>query len=289
MSKIYVRILAVICVIFAVRSIEAKVYWLPDFLDKNQDRNDNRTNIADDKPNDGISCATYGFLSASEISGMDCEQERIANVGICYKNCVCNEKDYPYTSSNCKGDYAPGGTSCQGEHYSECLCKSSFKYDSSNCKSPNILSGATCSDDDGKHYEECLDACSQYGSLPDISDCPYGCKVTASNCSSKCSQCYSDNCRNRPDNSTDYGCQKYWQDCTSKCETGKTCTPTDCSGYTLSSCPANASCESCTSGCGDDTPRYKYAQCNNGYTDFDNYWCSGALRTFLEKIKGTLQ
>lgn len=284
----YVFFLSVLLLITMSTAV-AKVYWLPDYLNENEDRNDNRTNIAEDKPSSGLSCATYGFLSASEISGMECEQERIASIGVCYKNCVCNRTNFPYSSDNCKGNYAPSGTSCQGEYFSECLCSDRFKYDSSNCNNGYMPSGASCSDNVGTKYEECVDVCVKYEELPDVSDCPYGCEEVVGECNSKCSECYADNCRNRPDNITDYGCQKYWQDCSSKCETGKTCTPTDCSGYTLSSCPANASCESCTPGCGDDTPRYKYAQCNNGYTDLDNYWCSGALRIFLEKIKGTLQ
>ncbi|MBQ9732222.1 MAG: leucine-rich repeat protein, partial [Alphaproteobacteria bacterium] len=50
------------------------------------------------------------------------------------------------------------------------------------------------------------------------------------------------------------------------CEVGKTCVPTDCSAYTLTSCPANATCTNCTVGCGDSTKKYKISKCNTGYT-----------------------
>ncbi|MBQ9732460.1 MAG: leucine-rich repeat protein, partial [Alphaproteobacteria bacterium] len=61
------------------------------------------------------------------------------------------------------------------------------------------------------------------------------------------------------------GCDSYWQDCASKCEVGKTCVPTDCSAYTLTSCPANATCTNCTVGCGDSTVKYKVTKCSLDY------------------------
>ena len=184
---------------------------------------------------------------------MSCSsQTKIMNT-TCYGDCVCAPA-YNKTESSCRLEgKIPGGSACMGEYYTECLCDTSlYPYTSSSCV--YNLSGASCSDNNGKHYAECVNPC-----------------------------------EGLVDNTTDLGCEKYYAECPSMCEVGKTCVPNDCSAYTLTSCPANASCESCAPGCGDDTPRYKYAQCNNGYTDLDNYWCSGALRIFLEKIKGTLQ
>ncbi|MBQ9731819.1 MAG: hypothetical protein IJV97_01870, partial [Alphaproteobacteria bacterium] len=103
-----------------------------------------------------------------------------------------------------------------------------------------------------------------------VEPCDYGCESYFSDCSSKCQKCYADNCRNRTDNATDLGCDSYWQDCASKCEVGKTCVPTDCSAYTLTSCPANATCTNCTVGCGNSTKKYKLSSCNNGYEKSGN-------------------
>ena len=61
-------------------------------------------------------------------------------------------------------------------------------------------------------------------------------------------------------------CLSYWQECPDKCKTCETCTPTDCSGFTLSAPPANASYSSCVPGCGDNSPRYKLLSCEDGYT-----------------------
>ena len=265
MPRLCVRVLAVLCVLFVAQLVSAKVYWLPDYLDENLDRNDNRVNPSNGgsggsggNGGHGITCATYGLLSASEIYGMECEKENIARVGICYKNCVCKEDEFPYTSDNCSGDRVPSGDSCQGSHFKECLCNTkNYPYTSSNCGSGYVLGGDSCSDSDGSHYETCASVCSKYDDLPNVSDCPYGCEIVVSDCTSKCRQCYADNCLNRPDNNTDYGCEKYWDDCPSKCQTGTICTPIDCSAYTLSSCPTNALCETCSPGCEDNSVKYK--------------------------------
>lgn len=45
----------------------------------------------------------------------------------------------------------------------------------------------------------------------------------------------------------------------------QSCSPKDCSSYTLTSIPENASYDSCIPGCGDTMPRYKLLSCNSGY------------------------
>ena len=241
---------------FLASAAVAKVWLLPDYQSRQffSHRVNDLDSSTPSRDPQGVNCHTYGLIPASEIGeGMSCSsQTKIMNT-TCYGDCVCAPA-YNKTESSCRLEgKIPGGSACMGEYYTECLCDTSlYPYTSSSCV--YNLSGASCSDNNGKHYAECVNPC-----------------------------------EGLVDNTTDLGCEKYYAECPSMCEVGKTCVPNDCSAYTLTSCPANASCESCAPGCGDDTPRYKYAQCNNGYTDLDNYWCSGALRIFLEKIKGTLQ
>ncbi len=56
----------------------------------------------------------------------------------------------------------------------------------------------------------------------------------------------------------------YGRSCYKDCV--NSCVPNSCSGYDLSSCPANGSCSSCTIGCGDNSTKYKLNGCSSGYT-----------------------
>ncbi|MBE6447767.1 MAG: BspA family leucine-rich repeat surface protein [Alphaproteobacteria bacterium] len=177
-----------------VLNLQAKVYWLPDYLVQGATRG---STVAPTKTKLPLTCSTYGHKTATEASGMNCESTiSINGVGECFVGCK----------------------------------------EPSPCDLVNGLS------------------------------CQYGCKQYFATCASECEVCYADNCHNRTDNRTDYGCTSYWSDCSSKCELGKTCTKTDCSGFTLSSAPANASYSTCTPGCGDNTPRYKITACTPGLT-----------------------
>lgn len=141
-------------------------------------------------------------------------------------------------------------------------------YVDANCSKCNASS---CYTDDCHLYDH-----------PAVTSCKWGCKSTSSAiCTSKCAECYPDNCRNRTDNKTEYGCAKYWDDCSSKCQTGQTCTKRDCAaeGYIQTACPANASCgEPCQPGCGDTTNYYKYGTCNINFIDLETYWCDAAVK-----------
>ena len=243
----------------------AKVYWLPDYLGDNT----NRSNGLEDNPQNGVvdkerGCPN-GWLDAAQKGDMICDlMGNYPWVGYCYSNCKCKLDKYPYTSDNCTGTMAPSGDECNDGtvHYKECIDACETVEGVTNC--PYGCKTTYAAEGCSTECKECYtDNCHNRTS---VGSCSYGCENYFSDCSSKCQKCYADNCRNRTDNATDLGCDSYWQDCASKCEVGKTCVPTDCSAYTLTSCPANATCATCTVGCGNTTKKYKISKCNTGYT-----------------------
>ena len=323
-----------------------KVYWLPDYLQENLDRNADRVNTPSTETPDGStgsSCNMWNMYSLSEIEAkglrtQDCQYETIPDVGTCYYNCTCPSQ-YKYTSANCSGRLVLSGSVCDGK-YSQCICDKSIYTTNANigcpigkkidtnsyCKGPSdtlprykciddscydMLSPSDCSNQ-GKvcvqdlsctnkctrcayqceleanlncgnfeckqYYTDCPSKCeicyTDNCHIRDAVETPYGCEKYWDDCASKCEKAYADNCHNREDNTTDYGCQTYWDDCPSKCKVGKTCTPNDCSDFTLTSVPANASYETCTPGCGNATIYYKLIQCNSGYWDLNNFLCN---------------
>lgn len=211
--------------------------------------------------------------------------------------CLCKTDVYPYAinGSSCRfPDTAqgvcndkPSGTA----HYKACYPNTCWKYSnlvdagSASCKwgCPSYVdancqkcSASSCYTDDCHLYNH-----------PLASSCKYGCKTPSSTlCTTKCAECWPDNCRNRSDNKTEYGCQKYWADCATKCETGKTCSKRDCAaeGYIQTSCPANANCgEPCSDPCTPNAQKYyKYGTCNIGFIDLETYWCNGAVKCWWE-------
>ena len=300
-------VLGILLVIGATSGAAAKVYWLPDYLQQNLDRNVDRVNSPDagsgggeeDRPQS--SCATYGWIDAAAKGNMECAGYEVLPGGeTCFKNCACPAK-YQYTSSNCSGDKKPSGAACDGKSLS-CSCDES-KFPYTSCPAGQLLGGSTCIDDT-THYTQCIDPCAD---LTD-NDCgQFQCKQNYNQCATKCQICYTDNCHIRddvdhphgcdkfwddcaakcqtpkedpclalPDNTTDYGCEKYWQDCPTKCELGKTCTPTDCSGFPLTTPPANASYETCSPGCKSTLTYYKIISCNSGYWSLDKFLCDNS-------------
>ena len=245
----------------------AKVYWLPDYLGDNT----NRSNGLEDNPQNGVvdkerGCPN-GWLDAAQKGDMVCDlMGNYPWVGYCYSNCKCNPDKYLYTEENCSGTKAPTGSSCDDGsgtiYYNQCIDACDTVEGVTNC--PYGCKTTYEAEGCPTECKECYtDNCHNRTS---VEPCDYGCESYFSDCSSKCEKCYADNCRNRTDNATDLGCDSYWQDCASKCEVGKTCVPTDCSAYTLTSCPANATCTTCTVGCGDSSVKYKISKCNTGYT-----------------------
>ena len=166
MHKVVTSALALfICACIPAFSVKAKVYWLPDYLEDNLDRNADRVSDDNGHKTSAANCSNYGWIDASRKGNLKCTGYQIL----------------------------PGGTVC---------------------------------------YKGCYDPCKN---------------ITAADCGN-------------------LKCLSYWQDCPDKCKTCETCTPTDCSGFTLSAPPANASYSSCSPGCGDNDTRYKLLSCNDGYS-----------------------
>ena len=257
-----------------ISAVWARTYYLPDY--QKEFYSGNRTQSDDSGRHTSTpSCSDYGLASAPQTNA-DCTARRPAPGLSCY-SCSCNPKyKYSQTSSPyCLDPKILAGESCGGK-WTQCLCPSSlFPYTEENCVFPLVggnLYGGSCADDQGMHYSACSPACGELeaakgrscpagggyeeGSCKEYwgGECPYTCKVGFTDC-----------CHAREDNETDYGCEKYWRDCPTKCEVGKTCAPQDCSSYLLGTVPANASYETCTPGCGDNTPKYKLISCNDGY------------------------
>ena len=281
MRKNLWQILALCCGISFWASVAfAKVWLLPDY--QARQLYSHRVNKEDSsKPSErpqGVSCHTYGLISASEIGeGMSCSsQTRIMNV-TCYGDCACASA-YNKTEASCRLEgKIPGGSACMGEYYTECLCDTSlYPHTSSSCA--YTLSGASCSDNNGKHYAECVNPCA--GLVDNTTE--WGCESYYSQCPSMCEVGKLDPCEGLADNETELGCDKYYDECPTKCELGKTCTPNDCTGYTLTSCPSGAICESCTVGCGDDTSKYKEIGCAE-----DAFIVNGKCKLFTGAISLT--
>ena len=276
----------------------AGIYWLPDYLGKNISRGS-----SDDVGGGDIggNCEeNYGMHTPSSIDDRYTCSKYNYNVTSslkCHVNCRCKD-EYQYTSSNCSGNYTPSGGSCDGK-YNACTCKSEFQYNSSNCSGEYQLSGTSC----GGNYNACV--CKpefQYTS----SNCSGSYTTAGASCEGKYNQCvcksefrynssncsgeyevsgtscggYYNACTIRPDcaitsKDCDYGCASI-NSC-SKCTECKTCIPNaECTNanYPFSSeSIAHATFTSCTPGCRDNTPKYKFQSCVSGYVNTDTFWC----------------
>ena len=254
MARISV-VLGAVVVILCTGSADARMYFLPDYQNGAYLKRVNDNSNSDDPVStpDLRSCAVYsGFLSAEQKGNMECNiVKTFPDIGTCYSECECNPEVYPFNSSNCSYN----------------------------------LEGDTCIDTlEVEYYSNCHNPCDDF---VDNNCGSYRCKVTyaSDGCSTKCKTCYSNTC-DYPENSgyplkadCQYGCdaQGVLSGCATKCYACQTCAPNDCSGYSLSSCPANGVCESCSVGCGDSTVKYRFAQCNLGFYDKDYFICGNQL------------
>ncbi len=207
--------------------VQARTYYLPDYqatIHFGNRTNQGGTSASTPKPTP--TCGTYGlYTAASRPSNADCTMVAIPGL-VCYSCTTCSNS-YIYNSSNCTGEYVPSGNSCGGK-YDKCICDPA-KYiataDGSGCEDGETADTST----------SCVD------------------KTTGKTLYT----CIADPCYGLADNTSELGCDKYYDQCPSKCQLGSTCKPTDCSAYTLASCPSGSTCESCTPGCGDTAKRYK--------------------------------
>ena len=262
--------------LLSINLASAKVWLLPDYQQKQlfsrriSEEPKERPKNNDDENNEGndFSCSNYsGLLPLSAITGnMVCSEYFQAPGVTCCKNWICDPSSFPYTSNSCRSEgKIPTGATCTDKDgtvkYQNCECDTSiYPHILSTCD--HILSGASCTDSKGTHYQECITACEQAAKE----------NVCISNC--------------------DYGCAKKYPDCDECCIECKTCPQRDCvaEGYVATKNPAVVYDETnlCYRSCEDSTPYYKAIGCAGGYTDFDNYWCGADLEAFIAKIKGDL-
>ena len=221
----------------------------------------------------------------------------------------CEDKSKLYTTSNCKYPRAVVAASrCPflAGYYTECKCLSQFN--KTSCTAPYILGGTSC---DGK-YEKCVcpatvsltyanDKCTQYcdgkcikksctptanqsNCTNGMQNCDNGCGQNTRKCCVACTH----KITTKPANSsytysscndgsgshqiqTGWKCNPGYHEKNGGCE--KDCIANTCSGYTLSACPANATCSSCskqTTTCGGGGTVYKMTGCNSGYHQSGN-------------------
>ena len=258
----YICILTVLGCMLVVSTVSAKIYWLPDFLGKNMDRNAGGRDSDSD-----IKCPS-GWFSASAASGQVCSKKHFfSGVGWCVSGCV--EPCALRTDVKHDPDYG-----CQ-KTWDDCSTKCEIPY-TDNCRNrtDNLSVDYGCQ----KYWDDCpakcetpiTDACLSQN-CNDLT-CTYGCKTPCPNCAAKCNECV-EACDALTDNATEYGCEKYYADCPSKCERGKTCAYKDCSGYDLNSAPANSQYETCVRGCDDTTVHYRFVKCNIGYYHKTKFIC----------------
>ena len=203
-----------------------------------------------------------------------------------FKNC----EDYPHSS-------CPTGARCESCPFNV------KKYKVVACTDPYIKSEKTCVCPTATPVIYPNDVCTKYcGSTciaktctptankttctNDFRNCDNGCGQNTRKCCNPCTH----KITSKPENSSytycdctdDDGAKKIQCGCVCNsgyhlkngtCENGgiceKDCIANNCSGYPLSSCPANANCSKCTitaTNCSTDGTKYKIDSCNDGYT-----------------------
>ncbi|MBQ9731593.1 MAG: hypothetical protein IJV97_00700 [Alphaproteobacteria bacterium] len=253
MRKICIISLLLACV--SVNITLAKVWLLPDYQRKQIYSNRINGEVKAPPHNnegDDFSCSDYaGLLDLSEISDDITCSEYYYGPKTCCSNWICKTSSFPYTAELCHSEgKIPAGSSCTGKdgtaYYQKCECDTNiYPYILSNCE--HILSGTSCSDEDGLHYQECITACEKAArEAVCITDCEYGCEETYPDCEDCCIEC-------------------------------KTCPKRNCEaeGYVASKQSTYIYDEEdiCYLSCEDSTPYYKPIGCAINYYDPDNYWC----------------
>ena len=254
-----ISVISLICLLVQIDIVCAKVWLLPDYQREqfyshrvSDEQKARPQNDGDDKG--GVfSCSNYaGLLPLSAIGGdITCSDYFYGPGETCCQNWICKSSSFPYTSSLCHSEgKIPTGATCTDKDgtvkYQKCKCDTSiYPYILSTCE--HILSGASCEDEDGVHYQECnIDPCKQAED------------------EGLCLSC-------------DYKCQTYHEDCDSCCVECKPCIRRDCisEGYVAEKSSAVMYDEEdiCYMSCEDSTPYYKAIGCALGYIDVSKYWC----------------
>ena len=164
-----------------------------------------------------------------------------------------------------------------------------------SCSSPYLVSGNSCVCPQTVSLTYANDKCTQYcdgkcikktcDKTPNQTGCTNGSKACDDGCGGTARQCCvpcTDKITSKPANSnytystcvdgegshqiqTGWACISGYHTKDSGCE--KDCNATNCSGYALTSCPANAVCDKCTRtalNCSTDGTYYKITGCQNG-------------------------
>ncbi len=223
-KRLWLWTLVLISSVIMVSSSFAKIYWLPEYLGSNMDKN---------RVSDGglsevtTTCEEVGLISSCPEHKKPTTSVPVGNK-TCYKSCSCDRSYYQYSSSNCESPKVLSGESC------DALAISGDISDSSTLDSvatTNGLKPATSKINTGTKT-----AAAQRNT---------GTKAAATQSSSRLSDTiYAPGFGDKVPATTMKG---YY---TTAC----TC-PSD---YSLSSCPANSTCEKCDN-------KYKVTGCNANY------------------------
>ena len=156
-KRVFYVILALCIGCICSSAARAKVWALPDYQESFSNRKNDGISHEPNNPG-SLSCSDYGGFSSSTLkSGHVCEGSFYIGGQLCCTSSSCSN-DYQYTASDCtKNGKIGGGQTCSDggtTYYTYCKCDTSvYPYSSSECV-PS-LSGASCTDDDGTHYETC--------------------------------------------------------------------------------------------------------------------------------------
>ena len=174
-----------------------------------------------------------------------------------------------------------------------------------SCSSPYLVSGNRCICPQTVSLTYANDKCIQFcdgncirktcDKTPNQTGCTNGSQACDDGCGGTARQCCvpcTDKITSKPANSnytystcvdgegshqiqTGWTCISGYHTKDSGCE--KDCNATNCSGYTLSSCPSDRICSKCTrtaTNCSTDGTYYKITGCKDNKTDTDTFWCA---------------
>lgn len=214
----------------------AEVSWLPDWQWESRGYN-KRIGDGNDGSNPERGCSAYGMIDNIPEKS-ECTVSHPLQSLKCYTNCRCHSR---YNKTSCPSNFTLGGDVCEG------------KYETCD-PTPCPQGSSTTSSCDRLNYNKVISGYSGYDA---------------------CYRCEPKPCPNSL--SCGYGCQNYDSSrqamCGNICVSCKACPINDCSSYALQNAPANANYTTCTIGCGNSIPHYKFSNCKNGFIHQENYWC----------------
>ena len=225
------------------------------------------------------SCPSYGICSLCPSDGAykklnSCEEGYKLSEDKTYCKAACQAKtcDSSYTAG-----YCPTGTVCESctEVASDCTERTWYKV-TSNCKPGYHYSGGAC-------VIDCSVKSCPSNAFEDR--CPTGGLCTKLSSGYQNADCSTGSCYqfNGCDTANGYFAGSSFGSCVmSDCYK----TQTNCSGFPLTSCPANGTCSSCTitnADCSTDGKRYKLESCDAGYNKVGNTCQKSCLVTTCDK------